>query len=152
VVPYVLGGAHGDVWVGLRGWRARAIGVTLALPSFVTPAGFNDARTTTFELEIDRFFGPGADVFRGPWVAAGGGLSILTISASDGSAHGSATAAELSAGVGWTIALPLNLYVDPWAGATYQFTPSAIEVGTQEWRPARLGPVFGMKVGWNVTL
>ena len=74
VLPYILSGAHGDVWAGLDGWRARAIAVTNTAPSFFTPSGFQNPHTSILELEVDRFFGHRAAEFRGPWVAAGGGL------------------------------------------------------------------------------
>jgi hypothetical protein len=152
LVPYLLNGAHADVWVGRDAWRLRAIAATDVAPSFFTPTGFEDLRTTIFEVEIDRFFGAQADRFRGPWVAGGGGLSRLTIDASDGSGRGSISAFELSAGVGWSFALPRNLYLDPWIGVGYQLTPSSVEVGAQTWHPVRFGPLLGLKVGWNLYL
>lgn len=152
VLPYVLGGAHGDVWAGLDGWRARAIAATTPAPSFFTPAGFDDLRTTIVEMELDRFFGPNAAEFRGPWIAAGGGFSYLTIAANDHAGAGSISAFEVSGGVGWTIPVLAGFYVDPWVGFTYEFTPEVVAVGTQEWRPTRLNPLLGIKIGWSVTL
>jgi hypothetical protein len=125
------------------------IAVTFTAPSFFTPSGFDSLRTTTFEIEIDRFFGPHADEFRGPWVAAGGGLSLLSVDSSNGNGHGSTSAFELSTGVGWSFPLALNVYIDPWVGAGFQFTPSAMGVGEQTMHPSRFGPQLGLKVGWN---
>jgi hypothetical protein len=151
-LPYALGGAHGDVWVGFDGWRARAIAATSTAPSFFTPAGFENLRTTILELEVDRFFGPRAREFRGPWVAAGGGLSLLSVDARDRSGHGSTSAFEVSGGVGWAISLPSSFYVDPWVGFTYQFNQNSIPVGDQTWGPPKFGPVLGVKLGWNALL
>jgi hypothetical protein len=152
VVPYILSGAHVDGWVGMRGWRTRAIAVTFTAPSFFTPDGFDNLHTTLFEVELDRFFGPHADEFRGPWVAAGGGLELLAVDASDGSAHGSTSAFELSTGVGWSFPLAFNAYVDPWVGAAYAFTPTAIAVGTHSMQTARFSPQLGLKIGWHLIL
>jgi hypothetical protein len=152
VVPYVLLGGHGDLWLGYDRWRVRAIAATFTQPSFFTPSGFDNQHSTLVEVEIDRFLAWGADDFRGLWVAAGGGLTVDTIDANDRSGHASTVAPELSAGVGWAIALPLHFYVDPWAAVEYQFTPSQIQVGTRVWHPVHVTPQFGVKIGWNLLL
>jgi hypothetical protein len=150
LLPYVLHGWHADAWVGRGGWRARAIAVSFLSPSVFTPSGFRDQRTTMYEVEVDRFFGSHADTFRGPWVAAGGGLSLLTIDADDGSGHASASVFEVSVGVGWSFALPAGFYIDPWIGGGYQSTPTTIDVGAHTWNPTRLNPALGLKLGWSL--
>jgi hypothetical protein len=152
VVPYLLSGAHLDASLGYDGWRARAIAVTFTLPSFAVPAGFEHEHSTLVELEVDRFFGPNAARFRGPWVAAGGGVTWLSVSAKDGSGQGSTRAPELSLGAGWAFPLKFGLYLNPWLGIGYQFTPESLQVGNSSFHPPHFVPAFGFKLGWDIDL
>lgn len=68
VLPYILSGYYGSVWVGQGQWRARAVISRSTLPSFVVQDGFEDHRIDVVAALVDHFL---QRRFRGWWVGGG---------------------------------------------------------------------------------
>jgi len=153
VVPYILEGSHGDIWLGFSGWRVRVITAYVPFPRSFAPAGFKDLTETISEVEVDRFFGSRADQYLGTWAAVGAGDSITSIKSSTSPAAAHVRSDDLHAGLGYSAQLMGRFYISPWIGFVYHETiPGTVTMGTQHWHPESSAFEAGLKFGWSFGL
>ena len=147
VLPYLLSGYYGSMWIGEGQWRARAVVSRSTLPSFVVQDGFEDHRIDVIAALVDHFFKPG---FRGFWVGGGAEYWNNDVRSKATGQSASWNNVAATAGGGYVWKFHGNFYLNPWgAGHLIVGGDTKVPVGTETYEPNRLTGEVSLKAGWH---
>ncbi|MFM7023920.1 MAG: hypothetical protein ACKOXB_13195 [Flavobacteriales bacterium] len=146
MLPYLLHGFIGTVWVGTNHWRLRASYAEANIPAFVIQEGLSEDRTHAFGLSAEYFL---KDNFKGLWFGPGIGYWNNHVTTADNN-QGNVKSWVFSLGGGYNIFLWKSLYTTPWLALhTRLLGTDARNIGTVEYKPMLFTPEASLKLGWR---
>jgi len=146
VLPYVMKGYYGSVWVGREHFRYRAIITHLTNPSFLVDKGFRGNKIQAYTVLGDYFFSRG---FQKWWIGVGfeywrGSIQRAELA---GSAKYNNIIATVGGGYVWRFYR--KFYLNPWFAFHARIGgDSRVDVNGAVFRPAMFTPEASLKLGW----
>ena len=150
IMCFINNGYHGSFWFGKNGLRARLVLAKATYPDYLNPDGFTNLTSKFYEIEIDYYFGKKRREFRGLWYALGAGYTQQSIKSVATNEDGIIDLIDLHTGVGYAISIYKGLYINPWIGIDLHINaPNEVNVGKEIWKPRKIDPVLGAKIGYS---
>lgn len=150
IMCFINKGYHGSFWFGKNGLRARLVLAKATYPDYLNPDGFTNLTSKFYEIEIDYYFGKKRREFRGLWYALGAGYTQQSIKSVTTNEEGIIDLIDLHTGVGYAISIYKGLYINPWIGIDLHINaPNEVNVGEEIWKPRKIDPVLGAKIGYS---
>lgn len=148
VLPYALHGYYAGGFLGRGGWRVRGVVEANTAPSFQVASGFEDKRSDTYALLVDRFIGRRRNNLQG--FTADVGVEYLRNRIRTTALPATANYHDfvLTAGGGYVWKVSRHVYLNPWAAGSFVVAGQRrIPVSGQTYKQPIAAPEASVKIG-----
>ncbi len=150
VLPYVLGGYYGSVWVKYKNIRIRPIITKVNQPSFVYDKNFENLKTDVYALLFDYVFTE-EEGLKDLWLGAGIEQWNNEITEKNSKLTKEFNNIYFTVGGGYLIYLTDNLYLNPWCAVHAKIAgDSEINFVNNNFKSGVILPEVSLKVGYKI--